>query len=157
LDLRARFLEIPQARADVLTASLRANPILFADSQLIPYGQYSRQRPGGPLQYDLNITYPLDVTRKRIARTLVAERALRVLEARYQDAVRITLDNLYTAYVDVLAARQTVWYAKASVDGLAQLLNVTSDLKIRGAATQADVNRIRILRDGAEVGMIDAE
>lgn len=157
LDLRARSIEIPQARADVLTASLRANPVLYADGQLIPYGQYSRERPGGPVQYDLNITLPLDVTRKRVARTVVAERTVRVLESRYQDAVRLTIDNLYTSYVDVLAARQTVWYSKASVEGLAKILKVTEDLKEQGARTRADVDRIRILRDAAEVGMVDAE
>ena len=32
-------MEIPQARADVLTASLRANPIFYADTQLVPYGR----------------------------------------------------------------------------------------------------------------------
>ena len=42
LTLRALSLELPQARADVLTASLRANPILYADSQLIPYGSFNR-------------------------------------------------------------------------------------------------------------------
>ena len=41
LTLRAQSLELPQARADVLTASLRANPILYADSQLIPYGSFN--------------------------------------------------------------------------------------------------------------------
>ena len=65
LALRARSLELPQAEADILTASLRANPLLYADSQLIPYGSYSRERPGGPIQYDVNITYPIDVTHKR--------------------------------------------------------------------------------------------
>ena len=48
LDLRAKQLEIPQARADVLTAGLRANPIFYADSQLVPYGSDSVQRPGRP-------------------------------------------------------------------------------------------------------------
>src|SRR4029077_9285505 len=67
LTLRSQFFEIPQGRADVLTASLRANPVFYADSQLVPYGQYSNLRPGGPLQYDVNVSYPLDVTRKRQA------------------------------------------------------------------------------------------
>ena len=102
LALRARLLELPQAEADILTASLRANPLLYVDSQLIPYGNYSTQRPGGPLQYDINITYPLDVTHKRQARTVVARRAKQVLEAQYQDAVRLQIDNLYTAFSDVL-------------------------------------------------------
>ena len=40
--------EIPQARADILTASLRGNPIFYADSQLVPYGSDSVRRPDGP-------------------------------------------------------------------------------------------------------------
>ena len=34
-----------------------------------------------------------------------------MLEAQYQDAVRLEIDNLYTAFVDVLDARETVRYA----------------------------------------------
>ena len=114
-DLRSKAMEIPQARADILTASLRANPILYADSQLIPYGSFSDRRPGGPTQYDLNITHPIDYSHKRRARMDLAARALGVTEAQYQDAVRIEINNLYIAFVDVLAARQIVRYARASV------------------------------------------
>ena len=48
----------PRLRADVLTASLRANPILYADSQLVPYGTNSVRKPDGPTQYDLNVSHP---------------------------------------------------------------------------------------------------
>ena len=82
-----------------------------------PTGTTRPQRPGGPLQYDVNITYPLDVTHKRQARTLVARRAKRVLEAQYQDAVRLQIDNLYTAYSDVLGARETIRFAEAARAG----------------------------------------
>ena len=54
------------AEADILTANLRANPIFYADTQLIPYGHYSFLRPGGPPQSDININYPLDVSFKRL-------------------------------------------------------------------------------------------
>ena len=63
LDLRGKFYEIPQAQADILTAGLRANPVFYADAQLVPYGRYTRDRPGGQTQYDVNISYPLDVSR----------------------------------------------------------------------------------------------
>ena len=81
------------AEADILTASLRANPILYSDVQLVPYGTFSPNRPGGQTQYDLNVTYPFDLTGKRQARTLVATRAKRVIQAQYQDAVRLQIDN----------------------------------------------------------------
>jgi len=157
LDLRSKSLEIPQARADVLTAGLRANPILYADSQLIPYGRWSESRPGGPVQYDVNISHPIDFSRKRRARSDYASRALRVTEAQYQDAVRIEINNLYTAYLDVLSARQTRLYAKASADGLADLVRATQLLYEKDMASRADVNQIKSQQKIAVVGLLDAE
>lgn len=151
LDLKSRYFEIPQAQADVLTASLRANPLLYADSQLVPYGQYSSSRPGGPLQYDLNITYPLDVTHKRQARILVAVRARRVLEAQYQNAVRLEINNVYTAFVDVLAARETVRFRHASLAGYDQLLKALQEYYQLSGTTRAEVNRMKVQRNTTEI------
>jgi cobalt-zinc-cadmium efflux system outer membrane protein len=157
LELRALAVELPMADADILTASLRANPLLYADSQLIPYGRYSRERPGGPVQYDLNITYPLDVSGKRRARMLVACRARRVLEAQYQDAVRRKIDNLYTAFVDVLAARETVRFAETSVAGLREIEDLSRNLYEQQSISLADYNRARVQLRTAEVALLDAE
>jgi cobalt-zinc-cadmium efflux system outer membrane protein len=157
LDLRAQFHEIPKARADILTASLRANPIFYADSQLIPYGTYSKERPGGPVQYDINITYPVDISHKRQARTAVACQAKRVIEAQFQDAVRLQINSLYTTFVEVLAARETLRYAEASTTGLAQLLDKTQKQLKGGEKTRGDVERIRIQLDSALIGMADVE
>jgi cobalt-zinc-cadmium efflux system outer membrane protein len=157
LDLRASFYELPQADADVLTASLRANPILYADAQLIPYGAYSNQRPGGPIQYDLNISYPFDVNHKRQARIASARRARRVLEAQYQDAVRLQIGNLYTAFVTVLAARQAKNYARAGVEGLDVILGPLESKVEQGAITKAAYNRIKLQRETAQIALIDAE
>jgi cobalt-zinc-cadmium efflux system outer membrane protein len=157
LDLRAKFMEIPQAQADILNAGLRANPIFYADGQLIPYGRYSRQRPGGQTQYDVNISYPLDLSRKRQNRTMVATAAKRVLEAQYQDAVRLLIDNLYTAYVDVLAARLTALYARASYETLGQVVSVTQTLYDKDQETRANVYRVKNQQESAYIGMLDAE
>jgi outer membrane protein, heavy metal efflux system len=157
LDLRAQFHEIPKARADILTAGLRANPIFYADSQLIPYGNYSNARPGGPNQFDINISYPLDLSRKRQARTRVACQAQRVLEAQYQDAVRQQIDRLYNVYVAILGARETVRYAQASITGLTQLLERTQKLQRAGERSRSDVERIKIQLNSARIGLADAE
>ena len=157
LDLRGKAYEIPQAQADILSAGLRANPVFYADAQLVPYGRYTRDKPGGQTQYDVNVSYPLDVSRKRQARSLYATRAKRVIEAQYQDAVRTAIDQLYSAYVDVLAARQTVRYSKASVDGLTKLYNVTLELYRRDQNTRADVSRVQTQLESAKVGALDAE
>lgn len=157
LDLRSKFFEIPQAEADIRQANLRSNPFFYADGQLIPYGQFNRASPGGPTQYDVNISYPLDISRKRQARTQVATRAKRVLEAQYEDAVRMRIDDVYSAYIDVLSKRQTIRYARKSVEGLNSLLEVEKKRLKFEAGTRAEVKRVEIDRDQAEIGLIDAE
>ncbi len=106
LDLRARFSDISQAESDVLTASLRTNPIVYADAQQVPFGSYSSQVVGGPSQFDINVVYPLDLSHKRQARMRAAVVARQFVEASYKDAVRLAKDNLYGAYVDALSAQQ---------------------------------------------------
>jgi cobalt-zinc-cadmium efflux system outer membrane protein len=157
LELKAKSLELPKAQADVLTASLRANPILYADSQYVPYGSFSEERSGGPTQYDLNISYPLDLTGKRRARTVAAQRAKDVLQAQYQDAVRVQIDNLYTAFVDVLAAREALRYTDASIEGLTRLVAKTRDLQRQQERTGADVSQIEVQLESAEVERMEAE
>jgi cobalt-zinc-cadmium efflux system outer membrane protein len=157
LALQVLRWQIPAARADVLTASLRANPILYADSQLVPYGRYNRDHPGGPLQYDLNVNHPVDYSGKRRARTAVAEVLVTVQEARFQDAARIQIDNLYIVFVDVLAARETLRFAEASRAGLERLLSIHETLYRESDVTRADVGRIRSMLDAAQIATVDAE
>jgi cobalt-zinc-cadmium efflux system outer membrane protein len=157
LDLRAKQLEIPQARADVLTASLRANPIFFADSQLVPYGSDSVRRPDGPTQYDVNISHPIDYSHKRLARMAYAARALEVMEAQYQNEVRLAIQNLYSAYVDVLVARETVRYLQTSIEGLSEVLRVYEGLYKEKTGTLPEVDQARSDRGIAEIGLLEAE
>lgn len=105
LDLLAIQYELPQAEADILTAGLRNNPLIYGDAQFIPYGSFSSRRPGGPTQYDVNITIPMDVSGKRVARVAVACAAKRVLQAQFQDVARRQIGNLYRTFVDLQAAR----------------------------------------------------
>ncbi|MFI5457316.1 MAG: TolC family protein, partial [Isosphaerales bacterium] len=161
LDLRAKFYEIPMARADILQANLRSNPVFYQDGQLLQYRgsstQFSRAAPGGPSQVDTNITYPLDVSHKRQARTVVAGRAERILEAQYQDAVRNRIDDVFGAYVNALGARQTVRYSVKSVDGYEQLVSLTKQLHERGQVPLADLNLVENKLRIARLGSRDAK
>jgi len=157
LDLKSKALEIPQARADVLTASLLANPIFFADAQMVPYGNYTKERPGGQTQYDVNISHPVDFSFKRTARKAYASQVVRVVEAQYQDAVRLAMQNVHTAFVDVLSARQLARYAKASVEGFDRLIRATELLYERDISSRADVSQVKSQQQIAIVGLEDAE
>jgi cobalt-zinc-cadmium efflux system outer membrane protein len=157
LDLVAKRFEIPQARADVLTASLRGNPILFGDSQLVPYGVDSVRRPDGPTQYDVNVSQPIDYAHKRRARMLVAGRALKVQEAQFQDAMRIAIQNLYNVYVDVLYWRQAITYAEISITGTESVLTKTIALKKEDRAVSPDVDQAMSDLAIAKVGLLEAK
>jgi len=124
-DLRTKFFEIPQAEADILTAGLRENPLLFYSSGGVPYGSYSPGRPGD-ITHGLSLVYPVDYSGKRRTKVEVARREKCVLEAQYLDAVRREVDVLYTAYVDVLSARQA---ARSAARGLAQVDGLWRDAR----------------------------
>ncbi len=161
LDLRAKFLEIPMARADILQANLRSNPVFYQDGQLLQYKgastQFTRAAPGGPSQFDTNITYPFDVSRKRLARTRVATQAEHVMEALYQDAVRQRIDDVYGAFVTALAARQTVRYAKQSADRLVDVTKRNEERFKKGDISLAELNQVRIRLRTANLGAVDAQ
>ncbi len=158
LDLKQKFIEIPMARADILQANLRANPVFYQDGQLLQYrpGEYSRARPGGPQQFDTNVTYPLDISQKRRARTTVTTRAEKVLEALYQDAVRQRIDDVYTGFVSALNARQTMLYSQKSVSGLGELKARTEQLYKNKQVTLLELDRVENLLRVAELGLYDA-
>jgi cobalt-zinc-cadmium efflux system outer membrane protein len=151
-DLRSKWFEIPQSRADVLTASLRANPLLFGNVGGIPYQAYSAARPGN-LNYSGTIIYPVDISHKRRARTEVASQAHAVIEAQYQDAVRRTIDRLYAAFVEVVAARESSRYSKASRDGLAEVVKLARQLFDSHQISRPDFDRIAMQLDSAEIGV----
>jgi cobalt-zinc-cadmium efflux system outer membrane protein len=115
LDIRALRHELPQADADILTAGLRTNPLLYVDSQFIPYRAFGSDNPGGPTQYDVNLTLPLDVSGKRRSRTVVARVARSALEAQFQDVVRRQIDNVARAWVGLQATRIDLLAAEASL------------------------------------------
>ena len=156
LTLLALKYEVPMAQADVLTASLRQNPIFYADGQLLPYGHYSFQRPGGPQQYDVNVTIPLDVWRKRQAHMQVAARAKRVTEAQLQDAIRNQIDNLYTAYVDVVAAGLTVRFSEKYEKGIQRIMKLTKELVEKGQGKPSDVDAVKAQLEQSELQIREA-
>src|SRR5262245_25239303 len=156
LELRAQARELSKARADVLTAGLRANPLVYADSSLVPYGSFQGSS-GGPTHYDVNITHPIDLNQKRRRRVEAAVRAQEVTEAQYQNAVRLQIDNLYTAWVDVLAAQETIGLLESGLKSLDDQQQATEALARQGAASRSEVNNVEIQRDSTDLTLLEAK
>ncbi len=154
-DLRIKFQEIPKADADILSAGLRGNPLIFASANNVPYGGYSTQRPGDN-DYGVTVIQPFDVNHKRNMRVVVAQRAKRVLEAQYQDAVRLEIDNLYTAFVDVLAAREAVRYLEASLHGFDEVIRVTEHQLQGKQIAVMTLDRLQVQRESVALALEEA-
>jgi len=155
-DLLTKFQEIPKADADILSAGLRNNPLIFASADNLPYGNYSPQRPGEN-GYSVTVIQAVDFNHKRLERIKVAEAAKRVLEAQYQDAVRMEIDNLYGAYIDALTARTGVRFAREGLKGLSEVVELTKKLAEKGVQSKTDVDRVLIQQANAEIALRSAE
>jgi cobalt-zinc-cadmium efflux system outer membrane protein len=156
LDLLAAKLEVPMSEADVVTASLRANPVFYADQQLLPYGHFSFLRPGGPQQADVNVSIPLDVSRKRAARTASAINALKVTQAQLKDNMRLQIDNLYTVYEDVVVARLTLKFSLTSRTGISKIYEDYLALSKRGEVRQDQVDAVEVQLHQADIQIREA-
>jgi cobalt-zinc-cadmium efflux system outer membrane protein len=154
-DLRTRFQELSKAQADILTAGLRNNPFVFGNVGNVPYGSYSPQRPG-MVNYEVTVIQAWDVNRKRLSRVRVAQSAKNVLECLYQDAVRLQIDNLYTAFLDVLAARQALLLQQIGLAGLEEVVNATRKLVQAKQAAESELDRVLVQRDSAFLAVQEA-
>ncbi len=155
-DLRLKYQDIPKARADVLSAGLRNNPSMFFSSDGIPYGNYSPQRPG-ETDYELTLIQPTDVSGKRRRRIQLAQRAERVIEALYQDAVRQEIDKLYTVYLDVLGATIRVRADRADLVLQNERVKVARGLVRPGLQPRADLTQALVNQSRAETALRRSE
>ncbi|HTU17292.1 MAG TPA: TolC family protein [Gemmataceae bacterium] len=148
-DLASKFQDIPKARADILTAGLRNNPFVFVSASNIPYQPYSTQRPG-TANYDLTVIQPFDVSGKHKNAIRLAQQAENVMEAQFQDSVRLQIDKLYTAFADLLEAREAERAARSGVRGMEELVRMTRDLVRQGQRGQPELTTALIRQANAQ-------
>ena len=87
---------------------------------------------------------------------VVAQRAKKVTEAQFQDAVRQQIDNLYTVYVDVAAARLTLKFSMKYADGLKSLYQLTNDLVENKQKPPSDLAAVKSKLEQAELQVREA-
>ena len=151
-------MDIPQAQADVLTAGMHANPVVYMDGQLLPYRPYNvTTNPGGPAQYDVNVAYPVDFSGKRQARVDVACAAKRVVEALYQDAVRQEIDRLGNTYIDALAARLAVRTVQGGLARIDEVDKQPHPQHIDPREAESARRQIQMQRHTVALAVVDAE
>jgi cobalt-zinc-cadmium efflux system outer membrane protein len=125
-DLLAAKYGIPLAEADELTAGLWNNPSILFDTVFQPFGHnWNQTSAGGPRQYDLILSYPLDLSGKRSSGVKSAHEAVRIAEASYQDSVRLKVLDIRLAYVEVITQEHQLALAEEKETSLKNLVTIT--------------------------------
>jgi cobalt-zinc-cadmium efflux system outer membrane protein len=155
-DLAAKYQDIPKARADVLTAGLRNDPVVFVSASPISYGRFSVQRPGAT-SYDITLVQSLDVSGKHKANKRVAEKNIPILEARYQDAVRREIDRLHGVFVNVLEARAAARAARGHCKRWTETVELCRQQVRDGRRPQSAAARAALRQAQARIALRRAE
>src|SRR5262245_34562675 len=145
--LRAGFEAINQAQADALTASLRPNPTLYTDAQLLPLTRpFTVTSQGGPPQQDAQVTYPIDwwLFGKRPAAMAAASHGTKVSEAEFADQIRQRVSDAAAGFYDVLEAKALIALARQDVTTLERTEAATAKAAAAGGRTQIELGRVRL-------------
>jgi len=145
--IRAGLETIRQSRADAWTASLRPNPEMSVAAGLLPLGQpFTEESPGGPPEFDLGVSYPIDwfLFGKRAAAMASASAGVSVSEADYADLIRLRVTEATLAFYDVLEARDLLAVARQDVENLERIEAVTSKAVANGGRPRVELSRIRL-------------
>lgn len=152
LDVMASKFDIQITRAEEITAGLWANPSLFVDSQLNPFGKnWNQKNAGGPTQQDIVLTVPIDVNGKRRQAVKVAKLATKVAEAEFQTFVRENIISL----LDTLYSFQKLKREFELLQEKSQLLEkliLTLEKRVGGATNQPLIqNRAKLAFEDVRV------
>ena len=145
--IRAGLEVVYQANADAVTASLKPNPLLFTDGQLMQLAKdFTPARQGGPPQQDVQVGYPIDwfLFGKRAAAMASASQAIRVTQSEYENLLRERVTKAALAFYDVAEADGLLRLSRQDVETLEQITSNTEKAFAAGGRPQLEVNRLRL-------------
>jgi cobalt-zinc-cadmium efflux system outer membrane protein len=146
-DVLAGLETVIQSRADLRTAGQYPNPGLSAGTTLQPLGTtYSSTNPGGPPQYNVDLTIPLDplVFGKMSAAKESARRAVDVAGADLADLKRSRAGDVASAFFDVLQAKALLALVREDLENLKRVETLTRRRVDLGGAPALDLDRARL-------------
>ncbi len=118
LDLIAARFDIPVAQARIITARLRPNPIFSLEASHLIYPitpDFNKDNAAGPNELAIRTDFVLERGGKRERRIEVAEASRTVAELQVLNTVRTIVQNVETAFVDILQAKANLALALDSL------------------------------------------
>jgi cobalt-zinc-cadmium efflux system outer membrane protein len=168
--IKATRTLIFQNQAQEITANLRPNPTLGADTQFVPVfnpQDFSGENLNEIQQFDIGIGYLFERGHKRQRRLQAARDQTDVTRAQVTDAERILAFNVGQQFVSVLLAESTLQFALQNLQSFQQTVDIGEaefkagyigegdylKIKLQLLQFQTDVSSARLAKVQALVGL----
>ena len=145
--IKAERTLILQNQAQEITANLRPNPTLSADSQFIPFfspQDFSGTNLDETQQFDIGIGYLFERGHKRQRRLQAARDATAVTRAQVADAERTLAFNVGQQFVSVLQAESTLQFALEDLKSFQQTVDISETQYKAGYISEGDYLKIKL-------------
>jgi cobalt-zinc-cadmium efflux system outer membrane protein len=145
--LKATRTLILQNQAQEITANLRPNPTLGADSQFVPFfspQDFSGDNLNSVQQFDIGIGYLFERGHKRQRRLQAARDQTAVTRAQVTDAERTLAFNVGQQFVSVLLAESTLRFALQDLQSFQQTVDISEAQLKAGSLSEGDYLKIKL-------------
>lgn len=145
--IRAERTLILQSQAQEITANLRPNPTLAADTQFIPFfspQDFSGDNLNETQQFDLGIGYLFERGHKRQRRLQAARDQTAVTRAQIVDAERTLGFSVGQQFVSVLLAESTLQFAQQDLQSFQQTVDIGEAQFKSGYIGEGDYLKIKL-------------
>ncbi len=136
-----------QSQAQEITANLRPNPTLGADSQFVPIFNpqyFSADNLDQVQQFDIGIGYLFERGHKRPRRLEAARDQTAVIGAQVADAERTLAFNVGQQFVSVLLAESTLQFALQDLQSFQQTVDISDAQLKAGYIGEGDYLKIKL-------------
>jgi outer membrane protein, heavy metal efflux system len=145
--LQATRTAIEQSQAMEITANLRPNPVLQADSQFIPIfnpNQFSADTLDNTQQFDIGVGYLFERGHKRQRRLQAARDQTAMTRSQVADAERGLIFNVGQQFIGVLLAESNLQFAQQDLKSFQQTVNIGEERYKAGDISEGDFLKIKL-------------
>jgi outer membrane protein, heavy metal efflux system len=138
---------ILQGQAAEITANLRPNPSITADSQFLPlfnFSQFNSTYLANNAQFDVGIDYTFERGKKRPHRLQAAQDQTAVTRSQVADNERTLAFNVAQQFVAVLLAQSTLELANENLSSFQQTVNLSESRTKAGDMSEGDLLKIKL-------------
>ena len=148
LDLMAKRFDVDLASAQVVTAGLRANPMLSVGADYMDllgsHFQNDSSNGAGPPEYNVRLDYPFDVAGKRRKRLAVANADRSISELLLLNALRELSFEVRSACLDVLQTGAVLDLGRRQLETLESVVEI-NEVRVRdGDLAKSELMRTRL-------------